>query len=685
MSKPQSTKRHFAWRSLTAALMGAGALLTATADAGQNTTMGTRGSLATERTPVTTNAGATWKDYTRAADYPNAITLPLQFITTSKGKKLAVLVSVPADSANKPVVGKFPVILTQTAYRIDTGQLLGQFVMTGNTLILGGKDEFMIRRGYISVAVDVVGSGLSDGSANLIGKEEQEGYAEAVNWVTQQDWFDGNLGLAGTSYLGITTLHTAAQQHAAVKAAFAEVPMGDSYRGTVMPGGMQNGLFISNWLPMTQMLSINSAATIKKYPEFTDQLTAANEEHIAAVKDWYLPTVTKSINNEVGYSTDDGDLWATQSPIEKANRIKVPTFLVGASNDIFQRDEPLLYEQIKPNALTKLVILPGAHVQSVLAAQSSNKSAGGAPGTSALMLQWFDQYLKGMATGVESLPNVTQYVQGYGKSGDRFAIATDWPHPQATAKRMYLRGDLTISAMAPTADEAPRTITEPTAPVITFSASSDGKTAKGNIKINDGSDCSSSYVQWSLGIGGLISKGCFNNSVYVEKGQKAIVYQTERLASDMYINGPIEADVWMSATKGEAAVSVRVDMLDPFGRAFPISTGLQSAAYRAVDKTRSRYMNGEMIQPWHPFTAASRQDIVPGQPMLVPVEVFPAAALVRKGYRLRVAISASNQAMGIFPAPLQAIANGNVSTILSGPNTPTSIVLPMVPTSVLAP
>jgi predicted acyl esterase len=250
---------------------------------------------------------------------------------------------------------------------------------------------------------------------------------------------------------------------------------------------------------------------------------------------------------------------------------------------------------------------------------------------------------------------------------------------------MYLRGDLTISATAPTADEATRTMTEPTPAVITFGASSDGKTAKGSIKINDGSDCSSSYVQWSLGIGGLISKGCFTNSVYVEKAQKAIVYQTERLTQDMYINGPMQADVWMKATKGEAAVSVRVDMLDTYGRAYPISTGLQSAAYRAVDKTRSRYLNGEMIQPWHPFTAASRQDIVPGQAMLVPVEVFPAAAMVRKGWRLRVAISASNQAMGIFPAPLQAVANGNVSTILSGPSTPTSIVLPLVPASTLAP
>jgi len=68
---------------------------------------------------------------------------------------------------------------------------------------------------------------------------------------------------------------------------------------------------------------------------------------------------------------------------------------------------------------------------------------------------------------------------------------------------------------------------------------------------------------------------------------------------------------------------------------------------------------------------------------LVPVEIFPAAALVKKGHKLRVAISASNQAMGIWPTPAQQEANGNVSTILSDPAHPSSVVLPVVPASVL--
>ncbi len=675
--------RGFALAALTAALLAT--LAPMAYAAGPSTTLGTRGSVSQSNAAITSNANAAWRNYTRAAEYPDSITLPLQFITTQSGQKLAVLVSVPADAKGKAVAGSFPVVLTQTAYRVDVGQLLGGIATTGNTLLVGGKDEFMIRRGYISVAVDVLGSGMSDGKTQLLGEAEQQGYGEAVEWVTKQPWFNGKLGLAGTSYLGITSLLTAQQQHPAVKAVFVQVPMGDSYRGTVGVGGLLNAQFMSLWLPLTQALSVQNASAIKNNPAFAAQIKAANQDHIAAINDWYLPTVNDSLAGKTGVSTDDGDFWAVRSPIERAAEIQVPTFIVGSANDIFQRDEPLLYEQLKNKVTTKLLIVPGSHIQAVLNAQqnTNTSSAKGAPPSKELMLQWFDQYLRGMDSGASAQPNVTQYVQGLGTLGERYASTTDWPHPQATTQRMYLRGDMSLSTQAPAAREATHTIAEPAAAALTFGMADSGTTVKASVKLNDGSDCSSSYVQWSLGIGGLLPKACYTNSNTVERDQKALVYQTAALAADMYINGPIQADLWISATNTEAAVAVRVDDVDALGVATPISTGLLSASYRAVDTSRSRYLNGEMIQPWHAFTEASKQAVVPGQPMLVPVEIFPAAAVIKKGHKLRIAISASNQAQGIWPTAQQAKAKGNVSTVYNEPSYPSSVVLPLVPTTAL--
>ena len=675
--------RHFALRSTIAAALIALSAGTATA---QTTTLGTRGSTASDSTAITTNAGSTWKEYKRAAEYADAVSLPLQFITMADGKKLAVRVTVPADAKGKPVAGTFPAILTQTAYRIDLGQLLGYVVQTGNSLLVGGQDKFMVQRGYVSVAVDVVGTGMSSGEGALLGTEEQEGYAAAVDWVTQQPWFNGKLGLAGTSYLGITSLQTAKQQHPAVKAVFVQVPMGDAYRGTVGIGGLLNAKFISLWLPLTHTLSVQNDIAKLNFPTWSEQIEQANQEHIASIDSWYLPTVDGAMTGVTGYATDDGDFWAVRSPIEGASRIKVPTFIVGSSNDIFQRDEPLLYEQLKKNVNAKLLIVKGSHVEAVLAAASgaNNLLGNGAPGSASLMLQWFDQYVRGINTGAASLPNVTQFVEGYGVLGTtRYSKATDWPHPQMTPTRLYLRGNQTLTAAKPGSGETARFVKEPKAAVVTYAKNDSGKTVHAEVEINDGSDCSSSMVQWSLGISGLLPKACYTNSNTVEKSQGAAIYETPYQTQDMYINGPIQADLWVATTKTEAAISVRVDAVDILGKATPLSTGLLAVSHRAIDTTRSRYVKGVMIQPWHPFTEAARLPVIPGQAMQVSVEVFPAAALIRRGQKLRIAISASNQAMGVWPKPQEAQAAGGVTTIFSDANRPSSVVLPVVPASAL--
>ncbi|SEL93044.1 hypothetical protein SAMN05216359_12717 [Roseateles sp. YR242] len=653
----------------------------------QTTTLGTRAALSVSNPAVTANAGARWSTYTRAADYPRAVTLPLQFISLTSGKRLAVLVSVPANLFGLPVAGRFPVVLTQTAYRIDVGEFLGVFTPAGgNTLLIGGLDQYMVRRGYVTVAIDAAGTGMSGGVTQLIGEEEQQAYREAVDWVTRQSFFNGSIGVAGTSYLGITSLLTAGQRPSAVKAVFAQVPMGDAYRGVAGTGGLFNAQFLSTWLPLTQALSVANAPSLALNPWYAELINTATVDHVTAISRWYEPTFDGFQQGLAGIANDDGNFWAVRSPIETASSIQVPTLIVGAAQDIFQRDQPLLYEQLKRRVTTKLVVLPGAHLQSVQEGMSdhSGSPAYGPPSTTALLLQWFDHYLQGKATGAAALPTVTQVVAGYGSGGaTRFATATDWPHPKMAPQRWYLRGDGGLSLSAPADSEAGRSVQEPAAP----SASRGtllGGVFTAQVSVRDGSDCSSSQVQWTLGLAGLLPKGCYTDSRQVEVAQGAAIYETPALTSDLYLNGPIQADVWVSATRTQAAIAIRVDDVDPVtGIAKPLTQGLMSAAYRAVDTSRSRYVQGIMIQPWHPFTTASLQPVIPGQAMLVPVEIFPVAALIKAGHKLRIAISASNQAQGIWPLDQQALANGNVSTIHTDAARPSSVVLPVVPTGEL--
>lgn len=669
---------------LAAALTLVCASFSLPAAAGDTTTLGTRATDSHSNPAITDNANAKWSSYSRDLEYPRTYRYPLQFIDTAEGGKIAVYVTVPADITGQPVAGAFPAVLTQTAYRIDLGGLLGSILPSQTTLLIGGEDKFLIRRGYVSVSVDVRGTGMSSGVSALIGEKEQAGYADTVDWINQQPWFDGNLGLAGTSYLGITSLLTAAQQHPSVKAVFASVPMGDPYRGTVAPGGMLNAEFINLWLTLTHTLSVSNEIARVRHPDYTDQIDAATQDHVDAIDEWYLPTINNALAGDSGYATDDGDFWAVRSPVERAKDIQVPAFIIGGSNDIFQRGVPLIYEQLKQRVNTKLVILPGSHVGAILDAAIGNRINGGAPGSEELLLRWFDHYLKGIDTDAPNLPNVTQYVEGYGLLGlQRFTTATDWPHPEATAKRYYLRGNMSLSKRKPYFFEWPHKIHEPEAPVVSVVKADDGRTVEGSVTINDDSKCSSSGVQWSLGINGLLPLPCHSDSRYVEARQDALVYETPPMLSDMYINGPMQADLWMSATNPHAALAVRIDVVGPFGKATPISTGIQSAAFRDVDTSKSRYLDGVMIQPWHPFTTASAKPLRRNKAVLVPVEIFPAAALIRAGHRLRIAISASNQVQGVWPAPWQALANGNVTTIYNNSKYPSSLVVPIVPRSAL--
>lgn len=651
---------------------------------GGTTTLGTRLALSQNNPAVTDNASAKWKKYSRAADYPDIVELPLQFITLKSGQKLGVLVGLPADAHGNVVAGTFPAILTQNAYRIDVGNMLSSIIPAGSTLMTGGADRFIIRRGYVTVCVDVLGSGVSDGEGKLLGADEQAAYGEAVDWVLQQPWSNGKIGLAGTSYLGITALLTAEQRNPAVKAVFVDVPMGDAWRGIIGTGGMLNALFLSYWLPLTQSLSVTNGNAVKAYPQFAAQINAATQQHIASIDSFYLPMIDQALAGEPGYATD-GDFWSVRSPIEHAADIPVPTFLIGASSDIFQRDEPLLYEQMKKNVTTKLLIVPGAHTESLVSSLISNDNPreDGAPASMILLLQWFDKYIKGIDSGAEKQPTITQYVSGYGENGrPRYAVSSDWPHPQAMPQRLYLHGDLSLTTEPPSAVEVTHTVAEPTAPTLKVSKNRNGSMLRDWLTTADGSDKSISYLQWSLGFA-LPFASYFKEDNTVEKLQNAINYETAVMTSDYYVNGPIQADIWMSSTVTEAALSIRVDDIQPDGTALPLTNGLMAASQRAVDTSRSRYLRGEMIQPWHPFTAAATLPVSPGEIIKVPVEIFPVAALIRTGHKLRISISASNQSQGIWSTPAQVKANGGISTIYSDSNHLSSVVLPVVPASVL--
>lgn len=596
------------------------------------TTLGTRAKEAAPA-PMPAANGA-WPEYDPPAEWADTVSHRDE-ITLDDGTVLAVTVVLPADAEGNAGAGPFPTVLTLTGYN----KLAGSFVPA-----IGGGNPLFLSHGYAHVIVDVRGTGASDGQWEAFGETEQGDYRPIVEWVATQPFCDGNIGLYGVSLLGITATLTAAQQHPAVKALFPIVPLADGYRDIVFTGGQVNIGFIPLWLGLVTGLSVLDP-TLLLDPVTGLQHTV--DRVLNAVTNFQVPTILRAVVGDPD-TAYDGDFWKVRSPLEQADNIRVPTFVVGGLKDIFQRGEPLLYEQLKHHTTAKLLMGPWNHIE---AAGGLGLPADGVPPIDRIALQWFDRYLKGLPTGAEALPNVTQFVYGH----EHYVTAADWPHPQARAERLYLRGDRALTADQPAADEA------------------------GNVVLQQPLNgvCSASTAQWTAGLVGLLPLPCF------EEDNLATLldarFDTPPMTAPMWVSGPIQADLWISTTALNAGVSVRVADVAPDGSARALTNGLLTASFRAVDASRSRYLDGEMIQPWHPFTAESEQTVTPGEPMLLQVEVFPSSFMIAEGHRLRISVGPSDIPHGLPPLPDLIPGLLGAMTILSDEAHPSSVVLPVVP------
>ena len=616
--------------------------------------------------------------YTREPDYPDAVTLPMQYITTAGGKRLSVRVTLPADENGEPLQGPFPVIVTQSAY--NTNLLSLMFMGMSGNLMLGAPDAFIVRRGYAQVAVDALGTGASEGAWELLGEAEQVGFADALDWAERQPWSNGRVGLAGVSYMAISSLFAAQRRPDSVDAIFASLPMGDAMRGTVGIGGMLNAVFMSEWMSITHLLATQNVQTAFLNPRHADTITRATQEHIDQLDDYHLPLINNALDGAPEYNYD-GDFWRLRSPIENMHKIKAPTFFFSALHDIFQRGTPLLYEILREQEVdTRLVVYEGTHFVNFVKSHVGNDQV---PPIDFLMLQWFDKYLKDMDTGTENIPQVVQHVKNYPTDStpeehrnDSYATATDWPHPMMQPERWYLHGDNSLSRTAPVDAEATHTMTNPPAPY--GRGYGESGLLKFDLTITDGSECTRSYEQWTLGL--ALPQTCFWDSS--DSAQQRLLFESEPMAEDYYINGPLQADIWMDSTATEAVVAVQIEEVSD-AKALPVTNGQLLASGRAVDQERSRFVNNVMIQPYHYFTEATNQPLVPGEIVKLQIEIFPTSTIIRKGNRLRVSISPSNQAQAILNYPRQAMAEGGITTIHNSAEYPSSVVLPVVPVSVL--
>jgi predicted acyl esterase len=168
-----------------------------------------------------------------------------------------------------------------------------------------------------------------------------------------------------------------------------------------------------------------------------------------------------------------------------------------------------------------------------------------------------------------------------------------------------------------------------------------------------------------------------------------VTFTTAPFATPVTLAGPIVARLSMVSSTDDLDLFVTLRVLRPDGSEFrftgaheptPLTRGWLRASHRRIDRARSR-----PFRPWHLHEAPIR--LAPGEVADLGVEIWPTSFAFPAGWRLAVTLQGRDfEYPGIPGRILHGAARqneparfGNTHRLLSGPNHPCHILLPVIP------
>jgi putative CocE/NonD family hydrolase len=547
-----------------------------------------------------------WKP--RPEQYPATVTTTDLAIPMDDGVVLRGDLVRPARADGSLVTRPLPVIITITAYN--------KSVLASGGGLGGPSASYLVKRGYAQLTVDARGTGSSEGVWEAFGPRETADYGQVVAWAHRQAWSNGRSGMTGPSYMGISQIFAAAARPPGLKAIFPQVPGADVYRDIVASGGQIDVSFIPLWMGLVTGTGLIPPAYGGDDPASAIQ---ALLDRLTTATTFTGPLLASAVLG--GDPAYDGQFYRDRSAINVINRVKVPTFLVSGEYDLFQRGTPLLFEQLQKQGVpVRMITGPWDHLQGSSGADVGKAGYGS---LQELWLRWFDRYVKGKKDPklLKDIKPFTYYEQGSGdwvrarKYVDRDLRPVSYRLSGAAAVGGQT-GGLVPDGARTTAQ--PGTSTVPPIPVTGL--------------------CTRSANQWTAGILNLAfpDSPCLKDNALNDLG--GVSFQTAPMQKTLRLQGPINARLYASSPSGDGMFSVSVEDVAPDGTVSRLTGGWQVLSQRALDQQRSRYLKGQLIQPYHPFTRESQQPVPPGTVVPVDVEVFPTGAAIRPGHRLRLSI-----------------------------------------------
>ncbi len=571
-----------------------------------------------------------------------------RYVEMRDGARLAVDVTFPAIGG-EAAQGPFPVVWTHSRYHRNPGQLLEFFAPEGadvpevnSQVDANGALQLLARHGYVVAAVQVRGGGASFGTyQGLFSEAETDDAREMIEWFATQPWSDGNVGMYGGSYLGMTQYMAASEMHPALRAIFPNVAGLDMY-DQLHPGGIYRKDMIDHWGGLTRNLDINWAAPPVDEDADGSLLQAAIAEHednwdvaveyaAGRFRDHDIPTLTWTEHGVSGV-------------LDEVKQARVPAYHWNGWYDIFVLDAVLLWANY--DGPQKLGIGAWSHAgmpDSLLMVESAELTA-------VEQHRWFDYWLKGIDNGIMDEPPIHYAVMN--DPGDwSWTSTASWPLSDAEEIAWYLAAgpsgsvesvnDGLLSPASPTSDEGADSYD------VDFSTTTGTNT------------------RWDNAVGGaplMIYPDLTPNDA------KALTYTTPPLNADVNVTGHPVVTLWVSSSTNDADVIVLLEEIDDAGVSHYISEGVLRASHRGLADA-----------PWDnlglPFQRSFAEDVQPlpdGQPGELVMDLLPTANIFNAGHRIRVTIMGADADNIELPATAPTIQVHRSATY------PSRIVLPVV-------
>ena len=456
----------------------------------------------------------------------------------------------------------------------------------------GPDPHFWVPRGYAVVNVDPRGVWYSEGVASFISEEEAQDCYDTIEWIARQPWCNGRVGMTGVSYLANIQWRVAALEPPHLAAINPWEGWSDTYREFAFHGGIPETWFWPYW-------------TLQRLPVGTN-----------LVEDLF----TESLEHPLFDA-----FWA--SKVAALERIRVPAYVVASWTDHGLHTRGTLEGFKRIRSELKWLEIHGDKKWAYYYRPESRER----------QFAFFERFLKGQGSEVETWPRVRAFVRQAGTAG-HWRTFDHWPVPEVRGLRLYLdleRG--TLTEMLP------------------------------------GSVTSRWYLATSAGVDRLRRP----------LGRLVCDY---RFAEPVEVVGPMRLHLWVAPLDADDAdLFVGIQKIDREGQLVtfphyaqyddgPVALGWLRLSHRALDPLRSTD-----FQPYHRHDREEK--VRPGEPVPVDIEIWPSGTRFEAGDTLRLIVQGRDiqeYPPGRVYARHESTVNRGRHLVLSGGQYDSYLVVPVL-------